>query len=101
VLTSAYTFSSATGFAAAVQDNDLGVIVGSSTGGFPSAHGDSFPFTLPNTCLQCGVSHKFFVRANGNRAPEPLYPDFLIEGSVVNDETDEVLKYVIQLETNE
>ncbi|MCK5116656.1 MAG: hypothetical protein KAR44_08650 [Candidatus Aegiribacteria sp.] len=97
VLISAYTFSSATGFATAIKDNALGTIIGTPTGGFPSSHGDSFPFTLPNTYLQCGVSHKFFVRPNGNRTPEPLYPDFLIEETDPNAEIDRVLEYAINM----
>ena len=101
VLTSAYTFSSITGFSTAIKDNDLGVIVGTATGGFPSTHGDSFPFSLPNTCLQCGVSHKFFVRPNGNETPEPLYPDYLIEESEPNAKTDKVLEYAIHMKLND
>ncbi|MEA3286819.1 MAG: S41 family peptidase, partial [Candidatus Marinimicrobia bacterium] len=100
VLTSAYTFSSATGFSTAIQDNDLGIIVGAPTGGFPSTHGDSFPFSLPNTCLQCGVSHKFFVRPDGNEAPEPLYPDYLIDESEPNAKFDRVLEYAIHMKLN-
>jgi len=101
VLTSAYTFSSATGFSTAIQDNDLGIIVGTPTGGFPSTHGDSFPFSLPNTCLQCGVSHKFFVRPNGNEAPEPLYPDYLVEESEPNAKSDRVLEFAIHMKLND
>lgn len=101
VLTSSYTFSAATGFAVTIKDNNLGTIIGTPTGGFPSTYGDSFLFSLPNTCLLCAVSHKFFVRPNGNEAPEPLYPDYLIEESEPNAKTDKVLEYAIHMKLND
>jgi len=101
VLTSSYTFSAATGFAVTIKDNSLGTIIGTPTGGFPSTYGDSFLFSLPNTCLLCAVSHKFFVRPNGNEAPEPLYPDYLIEESEPNAKTDKVPEFAIHMKLND
>lgn len=92
------TFSSATDFATVIKDHNLGMIVGTPTGGFPSSYGDCFPFSLPNTCLQCGVSHKFFLRPNGDETPKPLHPDHSIENSDPNSNTDKVLEFAIRYE---
>jgi hypothetical protein len=97
LLTSAATFSSASDFAAAIQDNALGLIIGTPTGGCPSSYGDNFYFSLPNTHILCTVSHKYFVRANGNRALEPVYPDYLIEEIDSNAEIDKVVEYAINM----
>lgn len=98
VLTGPYTFSSATGLAVAIKDNDIGIVVGSPTGGLASTYGDSFVFSLPNTHLQCGVSHKFFIRPNENRVLEPLHPDYLIDDSNHTSTSDRVLEFAINSE---
>ncbi len=97
LLTNTNTFSSATDFAATIQDNTLGIILGTPTGGCASSYGDNFYFSLPNTRLVCSVSHKFFVRSNGNRDLEPVYPDYLVEETDPNTENDRVLEYAINM----
>jgi hypothetical protein len=73
------TFSSAADFATICKDNGLAVIYGTPTGGQPSCYGDVLSFTLPNTGLKCGVSHKYFRRPDFSKDPEDaLYPDVFL-----------------------
>lgn len=76
VVTSTCTYSAAASLAAMVKAYGLGKIVGEATGGYVSTYGDSFSFSLPNTKLRCGVSHKFILGPDGSRTPEPTYPDY-------------------------
>ena len=63
VLTSPNTFSSANMFAAVIQDNRIGTIVGEPTGNQPSCYGHPLSFRMPRT----GISFKI-SRAN---SPSP------------------------------
>lgn len=96
-LTGAYTYSSATGLAAVLKDHDLGKIVGAPTGGFASSYGDSYLFSLPNTRLQCSVSHKLFIRPDGDEAQEPVQPDYPIDAGDSDTGIDRVLEFAIRL----
>jgi hypothetical protein len=60
------SFSSATSLAAAVQDFDLGLLVGEPTGGVSNSFGEAYPFELPRTRLGGQVSSARFVRPNGD-----------------------------------
>ncbi len=61
LLTSSYTFSSATDFSAAVKYYGIGTIIGEETGGLLKTFGDVYSFRLPNSRLVFGVSHKTFI----------------------------------------
>ena len=98
VVTGSHTFSSASDFAALVKDNSLGKILGQPTGGLATCYGDMYPFSLPNTFLSCGVSHKLFVRPNGDEKPSPVIPDIEIPLSCQNVSIDEILDEVISRE---
>jgi hypothetical protein len=63
------TFSSASDFAAVLEDFDIATLVGEETGGLRECFGDSPPFVLPNTGLRFSVSHKRFF------APRPRPDD--------------------------
>ena len=78
-LTDSFTASSASDLAVVLKDNGLGKTVGKNTGGFATSYGDSYLFSLPNTFLQCRVSHKFFVRPNGSEKPGPVTPDYPVD----------------------
>lgn len=75
VVTSRFTYSAAASLAATIKANGLGKLIGDPTGGYSSTYGDVFSFSLPNTKLRCGVSHKFFIGPDGARKAEPTYPD--------------------------
>jgi len=80
ILTGHNTFSSACGFATVLQDNGLAVVIGEPTGGKPTCFGDVLYFELPNTKIECGVSHKEFFRPDESKNHEDsLYPDYPVE----------------------
>jgi hypothetical protein len=60
LLTSHYTFSSASSFAWAFQYFEMGKVIGEETGGMVVSFGDVIPQFLPNTRMQFGTSHKKF-----------------------------------------
>lgn len=75
VITSQFTYSAAASLATMLKTHNLGSLIGEPTGGNASTYGDTFSFSLPNTKLTCGVSHKFFIGPDGSRKPEPTTPD--------------------------
>ena len=79
VLTSAYSASAATVFAATVQDHGLGVVVGEETGQWATMHGEPYYFELPNARLLMGVSTYRIVRPSGSEAPGGVVPDVEVE----------------------
>lgn len=97
VLTSHYTFSSASAFASMIKANGLGKIIGEPTGGYASCYGDVFSFSLSHTYLRCEVSHKFFIGPDGSTVPAPLQPDYQITPEDENRETDRVMEKAVKL----
>jgi C-terminal processing protease CtpA/Prc len=75
------TFSTATGFAAAVKDYRLGILVGEETGGLATSFGDYYPFDLPNTRLWVFVSHKRIFRPSGEDDGRGVLPDYEVKRS--------------------
>jgi len=83
VLIGPATFSSASGFAAVLEDFDIATLIGEETGGLRECFGDCPRFTLPNSGLQFAVSHKRFF------APMPMPDDDkrgVIPDVAINDE---------------
>jgi C-terminal processing protease CtpA/Prc len=83
VLIGPATFSSASGFAAVLEDFDIATLIGEETGGLRECFGDCPRFTLPNCGLQFAVSHKRFF------APMPRPDDDkrgVIPDVAINDE---------------
>lgn len=70
------TFSSAVMLSATVKDYNMGYLIGEETGGLATHYGDIYSFTLPNTKLAVGVSHKYFVRPNGLDTGKGVLPDY-------------------------
>ena len=81
VLTSQYTASSATDFAAVVKDFELGTLVGKETGGLPTDFGDYIVFNLTETNLELRVSYKYFVRPGGFDDGRGVLPDVEVPAS--------------------
>jgi C-terminal processing protease CtpA/Prc len=80
VLTGPHTFSSGMWFAAVVQDNKLGQVVGEPTGNAPSSFGDVLTFTLPSSGLSFTLSYKSWIRPDPKRDPaDTVTPDMVIE----------------------
>ena len=79
IITSNFTFSTATDFAAIVKDHELGTIVGEETGGLASCYGDVIRDRLPNTELSFGVSYKYFLRPSGFDNGRGVKPDIKLD----------------------
>ena len=81
VLANQNTGSAAALLTALIQDNKLGVIVGTSVGNNPTGPTTLTSFSLPNTKLEVSVSSSFLERPD-KRAGYILIPDYWIEPSL-------------------
>ncbi len=79
LLTSHYTFSSATMLANVFKCYQMGTILGEETGGAPSAYGDITGFQLPNTKLDAYTSHKKFIDVCDDGQVNGVIPDIEIK----------------------
>jgi hypothetical protein len=75
VLTSVWTFSAATIFSAIISDNNLGKIVGETSGQPPSFYGGSILFQTPNAEMLFAVSWGYISRPDESK-PNLLIPDY-------------------------
>jgi hypothetical protein len=98
LLTGSGTFSSAVALSTAIKDYKIGTIIGEETGGLATSYGDIFPFDLPNTYIQVGVSHKRFVRPNGEDDKRGVLPDY--EVTQTKEDTDKNLDTVMEFTKN-
>lgn len=76
------TFSSATDFACVFKDYSLGTLIGEETGGLATCYGDVLSFTMPNSGLRFGVSHKYFIRPGGYDDGKGVLPNYLVKQSL-------------------
>ncbi len=60
LITGPQTFSTAAMFALVVKEHGLGTILGEETGGVRETFGDALSFSMPNSGVMFGVSHKHF-----------------------------------------
>lgn len=96
-VTSQFTYSAAASLAAMIKTHNLGVLIGEPTGGNASSYGDVFSFSLPNTKLRCGVSHKFFIGPDGSRKPEPTTPDLDTRDSGIDLNSSGAIRDILEL----
>lgn len=75
VLCDRVTFSSATMLLVFVRDAGLGTIIGEPSANMPSAYGDIIYFTLDNSHIWGTISHKQFIRPDGENKERMLIPD--------------------------
>lgn len=75
VLSDKYTFSSATLLCTWIRDGKLGKIIGEASSNQPNAYGDILVFTLKNSKLEIGISHKKFIRSDQYKEENMLIPD--------------------------
>lgn len=75
VLSDKYTFSSATLLCTWVRDGKLGKIIGEASSNQPNAYGDILVFTLENSKIKIGISHKKFIRPDQYTEENMLIPD--------------------------
>jgi len=96
-VTSQFTYSAAASLAAMIKAHNLGVLIGEPTGGNASSYGDVFSFSLPNTKLRCGVSHKFYIGPDGSRKPEPTTPDLDTRDSGIDLNSSGAIRNILEL----
>ena len=75
------TYSTAQGFAAAVQDYKLGTLIGEETGGTACSFGEWYPFDLPHTRLWVFVSTKRVPRPSKTCDDRGVVPDYEVNQS--------------------
>lgn len=78
----------------------VGKIIGSETGGITVCYGDLYQFTLPNTKISRGVSHKKNYNACSVDDRRGIMPDIEVEDWVEGESdgvVDRVLEYTIDL----
>jgi len=80
-----------------IKAHNLGVLIGEPTGGNASSYGDVFSFSLPNTKLRCGVSHKFYIGPDGSRKPEPTTPDLDTRDSGIDLNSSGAIRNILEL----
>jgi len=79
VLTSEFTFSSASNFACTIKDFNIGKIVGQETGGLASCYGPAINFKLPYTKIDVEVSYQHVLRPAGFDDGRGVIPDIPID----------------------
>lgn len=84
------TFSSATMLLCYIRDGGLGKIVGEGSSNNPCSYGDIYAFQLTNSKLTGTISHKKFIRPNGDTSKDMLVPDYVTS-------SDEALKKAIEI----
>lgn len=90
------TFSSAGLLLTLARDNNIGTIIGETSGHRPSHYGDVLSFNLPNTDTNATVSCRHFTRPNKNLNNETeLVPDVVLNLSDYTMEKDPAWDYII------
>jgi hypothetical protein len=95
VLTSEFTFSSASNFACTIKDFKIGKIIGQESGGLASCYGPALGFKLPNTKIAFQISYQHVLRPAGYDDGHGVIPDFIIEDDKWTDE--QYYKFVFNL----
>ncbi|MCU0635588.1 MAG: S41 family peptidase [Gemmatimonadaceae bacterium] len=81
VLISPYTYSAAIVMATAVQDCNVGVLIGEETGGFANQTAQIHFFDLPNTRLRAFAPTRLVLRPSGVRDVRPVVPTHVVSTS--------------------
>ena len=94
------TYSAAMMMANAIEDYELGTLVGEPTGGIPNELSDVLPVKTPNSKIAFMTPSALFIRANGDASnTNPVMPDILVESNKENsiNERDLVLDRLLKL----
>lgn len=95
------TFSSAGLLLTLARDNNIGTIIGETSGHRPSHYGDVLSFNLPNTDTNATVSCRHFTRPNENLNNESeLVPDVVLNLSDYTMEKDPAWEWIIKNHTS-
>lgn len=96
VLIDEMTYSAAILFVTAVQDLQLGVLVGRPTGGFANQTGNMVPLRLRHTGLTAFIPSRVFVRPSGDLREAPVQPDVPTAGAAGDGLSDDALERALQ-----
>ena len=92
LLTSTFSFSSASSFAWCFQHFNMGKIIGEETGGHIVCFGDIIYITLPISKLQMGVSHKeFYGYGATDENRHGVIPDYKVDANKALDFTIDLI----------
>jgi hypothetical protein len=97
VLTSTKTYSAAASFAATIQCNGIGLIIGQETGQQTDFYAGWVGVTLPETKLGVAISTSRYVLPCSNNDSRGVIPDFIVEQEEITPELDVEMKYLKQL----
>ena len=94
------TFSSAGLLLTLARDNNIGTIIGETSGHRPSHYGDVLRFNLPNTDTNATVSCRYFTRPDKKLNSEiELVPDVVLNLSDYTMEKDPAWEWIIKNHT--
>ena len=99
VLIGPNTHSAAMMMANAIEDFDLGILVGEPTKSIPRELSNALPLKTPNAQISFVVPATLFTRASGDANNyEPVNPDVIIETTPedIQNNHDPVMKYVLE-----
>ena len=99
VLIGPWTYSAAMMTANAVEDHDLGILVGEPTGGVPNELSDVLCVKTPNSEISLLIPSTLFTRANGDASdPNPVMPDIEVKTTYEDEEKsiDPVMNFVLK-----
>ncbi|MEL6869137.1 MAG: S41 family peptidase [Pseudomonadota bacterium] len=91
-----HSYSNAVNVAAIIQDYKLGVIAGEKTSDMATTYGAMETFALPNTGIDVGFPKAHIIRPSGDRKPDGVTPDWVINSPVVASDTDRVLNVLVE-----
>lgn len=92
LLTSNYTFSSASSFAWTFKECSIGTVIGEETGGMNVSYGDILPYRLPISGLHCFISYKRFWQFRADEDDiHGTIPDVMVPSA---DALDTVMKMI-------
>lgn len=96
------TFSSAGLLLTLARDNNIGTIIGETSGHRPSHYGDVLRFNLPNTDTNATVSCRHFTRPDKKLNSEiELVPDVVLNLSDYTMEKDPAWDYIVHYHKNQ
>lgn len=93
------TRSAAMMMANAVEDFDLGILVGEPTMSIPRELSNALPMKTPNAKISFTVPASLFTRANGDESNyNPVMPDIIIKTASedIQNNLDRVMQYVLE-----
>jgi len=99
LLTSGYSFSTASDFAAMFRHFKIGTIIGTETGGRRISFGSPYKFHLKNSNCFAKASMKKLINVGGVQNKGVIIPDYIIENTIKDDinEIDRVLRFAIKI----